>query len=135
MNRDVVDLFDPERPIPGPDRRDGIERAATSYSGPGRRGEIAHAEPLFRSQSLAILNWCFGSASESRNNCKSTVDSGTLAELRGWAQFIGLQIEYSLIERTVERELIPMSKALNLGVLAWSPYGERRVVREVSRRG
>ena len=45
----------------------------------------------------------------------------TLAELRGWAQFVGLQIEYSLIERTVERELIPMAKALNLGVLAWSP--------------
>jgi aryl-alcohol dehydrogenase-like predicted oxidoreductase len=32
-----------------------------------------------------------------------------------------LQLEYSLIERTVERELIPMAKALNLGVLAWSP--------------
>src|SRR5580700_7216675 len=47
--------------------------------------------------------------------------ANTLAELRGWTQFIGLQIEYSLIERTVERELIPMSKALNLGVLAWSP--------------
>jgi aryl-alcohol dehydrogenase-like predicted oxidoreductase len=32
-----------------------------------------------------------------------------------------VQIEYSLMERTVERELIPMAKALNLGVLAWSP--------------
>ena len=47
--------------------------------------------------------------------------ANTLAELRGWTQFIGLQIEYSLIERTVERELIAMAKALNLGVLAWSP--------------
>jgi len=47
--------------------------------------------------------------------------ANTLAELRGWTQFVGLQIEYSLIERTVERELIPMAKALNLGVLAWSP--------------
>jgi len=47
--------------------------------------------------------------------------ANTLAELRGWTKFIGLQIEYSLIERTVERELIPMAKALNLGVLAWSP--------------
>src|ERR1700752_3606430 len=47
--------------------------------------------------------------------------ANTLAELRGWTQFIGLQIEYSLVERTVERELIPMAKALNLGVLAWSP--------------
>ncbi len=47
--------------------------------------------------------------------------ANTLAEYRGWTQFIGLQIEYSLIERTVERELVPMAKALNLGILAWSP--------------
>jgi aryl-alcohol dehydrogenase-like predicted oxidoreductase len=47
--------------------------------------------------------------------------ANTLAELRGWTQFMGLQLEYSLIERTVERELIPMAKALNLGVLAFSP--------------
>jgi aryl-alcohol dehydrogenase-like predicted oxidoreductase len=50
-----------------------------------------------------------------------TAQANTLAHLRGWSPFIGLQIEYSLIERTVERELIPMSKALNLGVTAWSP--------------
>ena len=47
--------------------------------------------------------------------------ANTLAELRGWTQFIGLQIEYSLIERTVERELVPMAQALDLGILAWSP--------------
>jgi aryl-alcohol dehydrogenase-like predicted oxidoreductase len=47
--------------------------------------------------------------------------ANTLAHLRGWSPFIGLQIEYSLSERTVERELIPMAKALNLGVTAWSP--------------
>ncbi len=47
--------------------------------------------------------------------------ANTLAELRGWTQFTGLQIEYNLIERSVERELIPVAKALNLGVLAWSP--------------
>jgi aryl-alcohol dehydrogenase-like predicted oxidoreductase len=47
--------------------------------------------------------------------------ANTLASLRGWSPFIGLQIEYSLIERTVERELIPMAKALNLGLVAWSP--------------
>jgi len=47
--------------------------------------------------------------------------ANTLAELRGWSPFIGLQIEYSLIERTVERELVPMTKALNLGLTAWSP--------------
>jgi aryl-alcohol dehydrogenase-like predicted oxidoreductase len=47
--------------------------------------------------------------------------ANTLAHLRGWSPFIGLQIEYSLIERTVERELIPMARALNIGVTAWSP--------------
>ena len=36
-------------------------------------------------------------------------------------QFTGLQIEYSLIERTFERELVPMAQTLNLGILAWSP--------------
>jgi aryl-alcohol dehydrogenase-like predicted oxidoreductase len=47
--------------------------------------------------------------------------ANTLASLRGWSPFIGLQIEYSLVERTVERELVPMAKALGLGLVAWSP--------------
>ncbi len=47
--------------------------------------------------------------------------ANTLAHLRGWSPFVGLQIEYNLIERTVERELIPMAQALNIGVTAWSP--------------
>jgi aryl-alcohol dehydrogenase-like predicted oxidoreductase len=47
--------------------------------------------------------------------------ANTLAELRGWSRFVGLQVEYSLIQRTVERELIPMAKGLNLSVLACSP--------------
>ena len=47
--------------------------------------------------------------------------ANTLAELRGWTPFVGLQIEYSLIERTVERELLPMAEAMGLGVTAWSP--------------
>jgi aryl-alcohol dehydrogenase-like predicted oxidoreductase len=49
--------------------------------------------------------------------------ANTLAELRGWSPFVGLQIEYSLVERTVERELLPMAEALGLGVTAWSPLG------------
>src|SRR6201988_4764500 len=47
--------------------------------------------------------------------------ANTIAEFRGWSPFVGLQIEYSLIERTVERELIPVPKALGLTVTAWSP--------------
>ncbi len=47
----------------------------------------------------------------------------TLAELRGWSPLVALQIEYSLVERTVEHELLPMAEALGLGVLPWSPLG------------
>ena len=45
----------------------------------------------------------------------------TIADLRGWSPLIALQIEYNLIERTVERDLIPMAKELGLGVIPWSP--------------
>jgi len=44
-----------------------------------------------------------------------------LAELRGWTSFIALQIEYSLIERTPERELLPMAKETGMSVVAWAP--------------
>jgi aryl-alcohol dehydrogenase-like predicted oxidoreductase len=47
----------------------------------------------------------------------------TLADLRGWSPFVALQIEYSLVERTVEHELMPMAAAMGLGVLPWSPLG------------
>jgi aryl-alcohol dehydrogenase-like predicted oxidoreductase len=47
----------------------------------------------------------------------------TLADLRGWSPLAALQIEYSLLERTVEHELMPMAAALGLGVLPWSPLG------------
>ena len=47
--------------------------------------------------------------------------SNTLAELRGWTRYVGLQIEYSLLERTVERELIPVARDQGMTVLAWSP--------------
>jgi aryl-alcohol dehydrogenase-like predicted oxidoreductase len=47
--------------------------------------------------------------------------ANTIALLRGWTPFVGLQIEYSLKERTPERDLLPMAKALDIGVTAWSP--------------
>jgi aryl-alcohol dehydrogenase-like predicted oxidoreductase len=49
--------------------------------------------------------------------------AATIAELRGWAPVIALQMEYSLVERTPDRELIPMGQALGLGMLGWSPLG------------
>jgi aryl-alcohol dehydrogenase-like predicted oxidoreductase len=43
--------------------------------------------------------------------------------MRGWTRFAGLQVPYSLVERSVERELLPMAQALDLTVTAWSPLG------------
>ncbi|OOQ59130.1 aldo/keto reductase [Mucilaginibacter pedocola] len=45
----------------------------------------------------------------------------TLAELMGWSQFIALQVEYSLLARTAERELIPMAKHFGMTVTPWAP--------------
>lgn len=49
------------------------------------------------------------------------VEANMLARFRGWSAFIGLQIEYSLLERTVEQELVPMALAFGLGITPWSP--------------
>jgi aryl-alcohol dehydrogenase-like predicted oxidoreductase len=47
----------------------------------------------------------------------------TLAEQQGRARIIALQLEYSLIERTIEREHIPAAQELGIGVCPWSPLG------------
>lgn len=45
----------------------------------------------------------------------------TIAHFRGWSPVIALQLEYSLLERTVEGELIPMAREMRIGVMPWSP--------------
>lgn len=45
--------------------------------------------------------------------------ANTIAELRGWTSFTGLQIRYNLIDRTAERDLLPMARALDLAVTPW----------------
>src|SRR5215470_2128151 len=47
--------------------------------------------------------------------------ANTLADWRGWTPFVGLQVPYSLLQRDIERELLPMSGELGLSVAAWSP--------------
>src|SRR6185369_10085868 len=48
-------------------------------------------------------------------------EANVTARFRGWSSFIGLQIEYSLLERTVEQELVPMAREHGLGITPWSP--------------
>lgn len=47
--------------------------------------------------------------------------ANTLAELRGWTRFAGLQVPYSLLKRDIERELLPMAAGFGLSVAAWGP--------------
>ncbi|TNE64692.1 MAG: aldo/keto reductase [Bacteroidetes bacterium] len=49
--------------------------------------------------------------------------ANTIAELRGWTAFAGLQIEYSLLQRTPERDLLPMARHFNMAVTPWGALG------------
>jgi aryl-alcohol dehydrogenase-like predicted oxidoreductase len=50
-----------------------------------------------------------------------TTEAQLIAHFRGWTPLVAIQIEYSLIERTVEHELIPMALEMGMGVTPWSP--------------
>ncbi len=49
--------------------------------------------------------------------------ANTLADLRGWSPFVALQLRYSLLDRTPERELLPMARHLDLAVTPWAVQG------------
>jgi aryl-alcohol dehydrogenase-like predicted oxidoreductase len=53
--------------------------------------------------------------------------SDAIAELRGWSSFSALQVEYSLVARTPDRELLPMAHILGLSASAWSPLAGGRL--------
>jgi aryl-alcohol dehydrogenase-like predicted oxidoreductase len=53
--------------------------------------------------------------------------ANTLAELRGWSPFVGVQMRYNLLSRSPESELMPMAQAHDLAVLAWGPLAEGRL--------
>ena len=48
-------------------------------------------------------------------------EANVTARFRGWSSFIGLQVEYSLLERAIEQELVPMASEFGLGITPWSP--------------
>ncbi len=47
--------------------------------------------------------------------------ANTLADLKGWSPFVALQLEYNLLQRTPERDLLPMAREFGLGITPWSP--------------
>lgn len=53
--------------------------------------------------------------------------ANTLAELRGWTPFAAMQVHYNLLDRTVEREFLPMAHAFDLPAFAWGPLADGRL--------
>ena len=49
--------------------------------------------------------------------------ANAIAEMRGWSRFVGLQAAYSLADRSVERDLLPMARALDMAVMPWGVLG------------
>jgi aryl-alcohol dehydrogenase-like predicted oxidoreductase len=49
------------------------------------------------------------------------MEAQMFARFRGWAPLVALQLEYSLLERTIEGELVPMAREQGLGITPWSP--------------
>jgi len=46
-------------------------------------------------------------------------EANTRAELMGWSRFVGLQVPYSLLDRAVERDLLPVAGHWDMTVLPW----------------
>ena len=57
-----------------------------------------------------------------------------IADLRGWSPMIALQLEYNLIERSGDRDLIPMAREMGMGVLPWSPLASGLLSGKYSRK-
>ena len=51
-------------------------------------------------------------------------EANTLAKEKGWTPFTALQLQYNLLERSIERELLPLARSRNLPVVAWSPLAQ-----------
>jgi len=50
-------------------------------------------------------------------------EANAIADLRGWNRFVGMQARYSMVERTVEREIVPMAADTGVTILPWGPLG------------
>ncbi len=58
-----------------------------------------------------------------------------LADLHGWTRFVSMQNHYNLLYREEEREMMPLCKAEQIGVIPWSPLARGRLTRPWEQRG
>ncbi len=61
--------------------------------------------------------------------------ANTLAEWRGWTPFAGLQVPYNLLNRDIERELLPMAESYGMSVATWGPLASGILTGKFTRPG
>src|SRR5687767_9939093 len=97
---DVIDLYQVHAPDPGTPLEDTLE----ALDGLVRAGKVraigASNYPAW------LLAWAVG-----------------LQDRNGWAPFVSLQPQYSLVERSVEVEILPFCRAAGIGLIPWGPLG------------
>jgi aryl-alcohol dehydrogenase-like predicted oxidoreductase len=100
LGTDVIDLYQ----VHAPDRAVPIEESLEALEGLVRAGKVraigASNFPAW------LLAWAVA-----------------VQDREGWSPFVSLQAQYSLVERSIELELLPFCRAAGLGVLAWGPLG------------
>jgi aryl-alcohol dehydrogenase-like predicted oxidoreductase len=100
LGTEVIDLYQ----VHAPDAAVPIEETLEALEGLVRAGKVraigASNFPAW------LLAWCVG-----------------VQDLEGWTPFVSLQAQYSLVERSIEIELLPFCRAAGLGMLAWGPLG------------
>jgi len=100
LGTDVIDLYQVHAPDPAVPIEDTLE----ALQGLVRAGKV---RALGASNFPAwLLAWSVG-----------------VQDREGWTPFTSLEAQYSLVERSVELELLPFCRAAGLGVLAWGPLG------------
>ena len=97
---DVIDLYQ----VHAPDPEVPIEASLEALDGLVRAGKV---------RALGVSNF------------PAWLLAWSLAaqDREGWAPFVSLQPQYSLVERSIEHELLPLCRAAGLGVLPWGPLG------------
>ena len=100
LGTDVIDLYQ----LHAPDPEVPLEESLEALDGLVRAGKV---RALGASNFPAwLLAWAVA-----------------LQDRHGWSPFVSLQAQYSLVERSVEIEALPFSRAAGLGVLPWGPLG------------
>ena len=97
---DVIDLYQ----VHGPDPEVPLEQTLEALDGLVRAGKV---RALGASNFPAwLLAWAVA-----------------LQDRHGWSPFVSLQPQYSLVERSIEAEILPFCRAAGLGVIPWGPLG------------